>query len=300
MDYAVVDNKNTEAAWEQAQALRQQKKRSAAYQPKTERRRAPQLGRTIKKVADAIAKIALFLGFVYATYYGYWYLTSSPQFAIKEISITGNRIASKEQLLEKAGQLAGSNIFSLNLRQLSKKIGEHPWVRSVSVERRLPQSVRIVVVERTPYARIQMDKLYVLDNFGVLLSLAGPEHSNLPTIIGAPVKPVSLGENVVTESIIWGLLTMRYFNRLDEFKTDPVEVLRMVGNHRITLVTKNRGVEISMDLNMLDEGFKNFKIFTETFGEKARNVKHIDLSFKGKVIVKHTSAENSPQEPQKF
>ncbi len=300
MDYAVVENKNTEPAWEQAQVLRKQKRGSETFQPRTERRRAPQLGRTIKKVADAIAKLALFLGFVYATYYGYRFLTSSPQFAIKEISITGNHIASKEQLLEKAGQLAGSNIFALNLSQLSKKIGEHPWVRSVSVERRLPQSIRITIVERTPYARIQMDKLYVLDNFGVLLSLAGPEHSNLPTITGAPVKSVSLGENVVTESIIWGLQTMRYFNRLNEFKTDPVEVLRMVGNHRITLVTRNRGIEISMDLNMLDEGFKNFKIFTETFGEKARNVKYIDLSFKGKVIVKHTPAESNQLEPQKL
>jgi hypothetical protein len=297
MDYAVVGNKTSELAWSQVQAHRKQKKGQIVSKAKVDRKRAPRLIKMIRSFADIVAKTALFLGFVYGAFCGFQFLTTSPQFAIEQIEVKGNHIVSKDQLLQKAGRIMGSNIFTLNTAQLSKRLSESPWIRSVSIERCLPQGLRMTVVERVPYARIQLDKIYILDNFGVLLSLAEPEHSQLPLILGAPAKPVKPGENVVTDSIIRGLHTMRYFNSIKNFHEDPVDTLHMVGNHRIMLSTRNKGTQIFMDMDMLNEGFKNFKTFMETFADGAKGAQYIDLSFKGKVVVKHASVENKQQTP---
>lgn len=287
MDYAVAGNKNSELAWNQVQARRKQKKGAIDLQAKVDRKRAPRLGKMIRGFADAVAKAALFLGFVYCAFYGFRYLTTSPEFAINQVEIKGNHIVSKDQLLEKADPIIGSNIFMLNPTQLSKKLSANPWIRNISIERRLPQGIDITVVERVPYARIQMDQVYILDNFGVLLAQAEPEHSQLPLILGAPIKSAKPGENVVTESIIRGLQTMGYFNRIKIFRDDPIDTLHMVGKHRIMLSTRDKGTRIFMDMNMLSEGFRNFKTFMETFEDGASDAQYIDLSFKGKVVVKH-------------
>ena len=299
MDYAVVGNKNPELTWEQVQALRKQKK-SPLQSSKADRKRAPQLRKTLKGFADGIAKSALFLIFVFGAYHGHRFLTTSAQFAITEVTVSGNRILNKNQLLESVRPIAGNNIFLLNLSGLSKELSQHPWIRSVSLERALPHTLRIAVVERVPYARIQMDRMYVLDNFGVLLSESRPEFDHLPLISGMSAKQVKLGENVVTESIIRGLHTMQYFNRIKAFQNDPFETLHMVGNHRIMLSTRNKGTDIYMDLNMLTEGFRNLKVFLETFAEGTKDVHYIDLSFRGKVIVKRTSANNKEPGSQKL
>ena len=139
MDYAVVENKSSELAWGQVQAFRKQRKVSIALQSKVDRKRAPSLVKVLRGIADAMAKIALFLGFVYGAFYGYRYLTTSSQFAVNQIALTGNIVVNKDQLLENAGTIAGSNIFMLNLAQLSKTLSANPWVRSVSIERALPQ-----------------------------------------------------------------------------------------------------------------------------------------------------------------
>lgn len=287
MDYAVI-NKNSELAWDQVQVIRKQKKSTIAHQSKVDRKRAPRLGKMIRGFADAVAKAALFLGFVYGAYYGYRFLITSPQFAINQVVIKGNTVVSNDRLLEKAGPIVGNNIFMLNIAQVTKKLNEHPWIRSVSIDRGLPQKINITVVERVPYARIQMDRMYILDNYGVLLSEAEPEHSRLPLILGMPAKPVKPGENVVTENIIRGLHTMHNFNQIKTFREDPVNTLSMVGNHRIMLATRDNGTRIFMDMNMLTEGLRNLKIFLGTFEDGAKDVEYIDLSFKGKVVVKHT------------
>lgn len=300
MDYAVAGNKTSELTWEQVQALRKQKKSSGAIQSKADKKRAPRLRKAIKGFADGVAKTGLFLIFVFGAYHGYRFLTTSTQFAINEVTVKGNRALNKIQLLENIQPLTGQNIFLLNLSNLSKELSQHPWVRKVSLERVLPQTLRINVVERAPYARIQMDRIYVLDNFGVLLCETRPEFDHLPLISGMPAKPVKLGENVVTDSIIRGLHTMHYLNRIKSFQNDPVETLHMVGNHRIMLSTRHKGTDIYMDLNMLTEGFRNLKIFLETFADGAKNVQFIDLSFKGKIIVKHATANNKEPGPQKL
>ncbi|MBI4390187.1 MAG: FtsQ-type POTRA domain-containing protein [Nitrospinae bacterium] len=296
MDYALAENKNPGLAWDQARTRRRQKPRTSP-EPQSRARKsgAERLAAFVKRLADAVAKTALFLALVYGAYHGYRFLTASPRFAVEDVKIRGNHVLTAEQVLGWTGNPKGENIFLLELKGMAGRLGEHPWVRSVSVERVFPRRINIAIEERTPYARVRMDRTYVIDNYGVVLTLDGSEYDRLPLIVGLGKPSARLGENVVTDRIIRGLHTMHYFNRLKFFQGDPIDTFQMIGAHRVAFKTRNKGRKIFMDLNAPAESFQNFKIYLNALPEGEMDFQYIDLSFKGKVIVKsERRAEEGP------
>ena len=162
---------------------------------------------------ESLLITALFYGF----FQGYLFLTKSPYFQISGVTIGGNRILDQAQLLRWIGPVQGKNIFALNPQELARKLGEHPWIRGVSVERKFPDSIRINLEERTPYARIQFDRVYIMDNYGVLMAEETLEYHDLPLIKGVVNRNAKPGQKLSTEDLLQGLQIIHYMNRLPFF-----------------------------------------------------------------------------------
>ncbi len=146
-------------------------------------------------------------------------------------------------------------------------------------------------MERTPYARIQLDEVYLLDNFGILLDRAAPEYSHLPLITGVKAKNAQPGESAATKDIIRALQTMHYLNRLEFFLDDPFNSVHIEKDYRLTFTSSNRGIKVHMTVDRIDEGFNHLKIILNAIEANGQEVQYIDLSFKDKVIIKqaHTT-----------
>ena len=110
----------------------------------------------------------------------------------------------------------GKTFLQYDLSRASERLAEHPWILSASVQRKFPQKIQIELTERVPYARIKFEKVFLMDNFGVILSEENPEYRHLPLIVqpSKGVKP----ENFSGERVIQSLKTMHYFNKLSFFK----------------------------------------------------------------------------------
>ena len=67
----------------------------------------------------------------YGVYFAYQFVTTSPIFAVSQVTLTGNHKLLDNELLEWLGPVTGNNIFLLNLENLSTKLANHPWVRKV-------------------------------------------------------------------------------------------------------------------------------------------------------------------------
>ncbi|KMP12312.1 hypothetical protein UR09_01540 [Candidatus Nitromaritima sp. SCGC AAA799-A02] len=199
----------------------------------------------------------------------------------------GNQRLSIEELTAWAGPVMGENIFRLNLGEVSQKLAEHPWIQTASVRRVYPQGLHFELKERTPFARIQLDRVYVMDNFGILLGPVEKEFSGLPLITGISAKEPKPGHNVANGEIIRGLKTMYYFNRLPMFEENPIDTVRIRNHSRITFLTRNRKMEVHMRPGTAAESFKNLMLVLDTIGEDERALSYIDLSFKNKIVVKH-------------
>ena len=245
----------------------------------------------VKTLMSVSVMVFLTLVLCYGAFQSYRFVTESDYFSISKVTFSGQNILSGEKLEEILGPIGGKSIFIQDMKILEKNLAAHPWIESASVTRRLPDTLYINVVERTPYARIQLDEIYLLDNFGILLDRAGPEYLRLPLITGVKTDKVQPGENAATKDIIRALQTMHYLNRLDFFLDDPFSVVHIKNNYRLTFTSDNRGIKVHMTVDTIDEGFKNLKIILNAIEAKEDEVERIDLSFKDKVVIKkaHTS-----------
>ncbi|MCH8157428.1 MAG: FtsQ-type POTRA domain-containing protein [Nitrospinae bacterium] len=289
MDFAVLEHKNPVTAWKLARSHEKKiRKKSESMGRQSKRKRSEfDVGAAFRVLAEGTAKAILIAACAYGVFAGYRFVTDSPHFMVNQVTWVGHQRLSTEELASQIGPVAGKNIFQLDLGEVSRKLVEHPWVKTASVRRIFPQGLHIDLKERTPFARIQLDRIYVMDNYGILLGPEEKEFHGLPLITGISVDHPKPGHNVASEEMIGGLKTMYYFNRLPMFEENPIDTVR-IGNHsRITFLTRNRKMEIYVRPETVAESFKNLMLVLGTIGEDERALSYIDLSFKNKVVVKH-------------
>lgn len=129
-------------------------------------------------------------------------LTQKAHFAIGDIVVEGRQHTNKDQLFIAIDATAGSPIFSFSPRLAEARITKLSWVESVSVQRRLPDTLYIHLSERVPMARWQHDdKIVVIDTSGKILADANAEQfGQLPLVVGsgAPAETKELLDTLHT------------------------------------------------------------------------------------------------------
>jgi cell division protein FtsQ len=238
-------------------------------------------------IIGALAKAILIAAFFYALFSGYRFITHTPYFGINKINTIGIKYLSTEELNTWAGTIIGKNIFQLNLSKFSKKLAAHPWIHSVSVRRVFPQGINIEIKERTPFARIKLDKLYIMDNYGILLGQETSNLTKLPLITGITAKNPTPGNNVADKEIIRGLKAMHNLNLLPMFKKNPIGSVHINSKSRITFLTQDQDIRVYMRPGMIQQSLKNLMLVIDIIEKNEPNLEHIDLSFKNKVVIKN-------------
>ncbi|NOY91460.1 MAG: FtsQ-type POTRA domain-containing protein [Deltaproteobacteria bacterium] len=110
---------------------------------------------------------------------------TSAYFAVDAIELTGNERLSREALLSAAGLGVGHNIFEVSPVEAQRKLEALPWVASARVERHLPRSLTLRVVEHHAAALLALSSLYLVDRDGSVFSELGPEDPvDLPVLTG--------------------------------------------------------------------------------------------------------------------
>jgi len=296
MDFAIAGQKSSSVAWEDLRSERKKKQRRGGdLNKKAPSKKSARDFSWARILFELASKLFLAGVVIYLLYASYNFLTSDPRFQITDVTFSGNHALLENQLLEWLGQVHGENLFAYDLSRASERLAEHPWVLSSSVQRKFPQKIQIELTERVPYARIKFEKVFLMDNFGVILSEEKPEYRNLPLIVQPGVKP----ENFSGERVIQSLKTMHYFNKLSFFEKNPLDIAELKGHSRIIFSTRNRDLQIQMSMETLTEGFKKFRIVLDTLEDDAVKIQMIDLSFKDQVVVRdripsHSTSMKTP------
>mgnify|MGYP001221914872 CR=1 FL=1 len=296
MEFAITGQKSSSVAWEDLRSERKKKQRRGGdLNKKAPSKKSARDFSWARILFELASKLFLAGVVIYLLYASYNFLTSDPRFQITDVTFSGNHALLENQLLEWLGQVHGGNLFAYDLSRASERLAEHPWVLSASVQRKFPQKIQIELTERVPYARIKFEKVFLMDNFGVILSEEKPEYRNLPLIVQPGVKP----ENFSGERVIQSLKTMHYFNKLSFFEKNPLDTAELKGHSRIIFFTRNRDLQIQMSMETLTEGFKKFMNVLDTLEDDAVKIQMIDLSFKDQVVVRdripsHSTSMKTP------
>jgi len=289
MDLALLEEKNLVNVWKQKESSQRKTRSKNRFSGRKSIREETSLdlGSIFLTLITGLAKIVLVVAFSYGIFSSYRFLTQSPRFNIKEINLVGHERLSSEELSLWIGTIIGKNIFKLKLDGISKRLIEHPWIQSASARRVFPQGIYVEIKERTPFAKIQMKQVYLMDNYGVLLGSGLRDTNKLPTITGIKIKNPKIGSNVADEEIIRGLKMMHSLNQLSIFEKNPIDNVHISSRYRIAFSTHTQDIKVYMRPEIALESFKNLVLALSAIEKNEENLSYIDLSFKNRVVVKY-------------
>ena len=289
MDLALLEEKNLVNVWKQKGPYHRKARNKNGFSERKSKREESSfdLGSVILTLITGLAKMVLVVACSYGIFSSYRFITQSPGFNVNEINLVGHKRLSNEELNSWIEPIIGKNIFKLELNRISKRMVEHPWIQSASARRVFPQGIYVEVKERTPFAKIQMEQVYVMDNYGVLLGAGLRGTNKLPTITGIKMKNPKIGSNVAGEEIIRGLKMMRSLNQLPMFEKNPIDNVHISSRYRITFSTNTQDVKVHMRPEIAQESFKNLVLALGAIEKNEKDLSYIDLSFKNRVVVKH-------------
>jgi cell division protein FtsQ len=125
---------------------------------------------------------------VAGAFYGMNFLLYSPtMFLLKpdQIELTGNRIVSREAVLQQFVHDHNRSVLRVALDTRRSQIEQIPWVESASVQRILPNRIRVELTERTPVAFARNgNELALIDAHGVILERPQGEDLRFPIVSG--------------------------------------------------------------------------------------------------------------------
>ena len=151
--------------------------------------RALEQGPRPRGTAWALAAVGLVLVAAAAIW-----VTQSPIFRLRTMTVQGNRHLSEEQIARLARINDETNVFWLSTGSLEALLESNPWISSASVGRSLPTSLNITVTERRPIALLYSTRGLLVASDGTILDT--PE-SNVPLpVIQARISSVSIGSRL--------------------------------------------------------------------------------------------------------
>jgi len=121
-------------------------------------------------------------------YFGTRYALYSPQMLLvkpDQIAVSGNRIVGPEEIQKLFVHDRNRSVLRIPLEARRAQIQEIPWVEEASVQRILPNRLRVEITERTPVAFFRNgNELTLIDAHGVLLERPEGEDFHFPIVTG--------------------------------------------------------------------------------------------------------------------
>ncbi len=125
---------------------------------------------------------------VAAAIYGTRFLLYSPAMLLlkpDQIELTRNHIVSREAVLQQFVHDRNRSVLRVALDARRNAIEQIPWVESASVQRILPNRIRVELTERTPVAFARNgNELALIDAHGVILDRPRGEDLRFPIVSG--------------------------------------------------------------------------------------------------------------------
>jgi cell division protein FtsQ len=106
---------------------------------------------------------------------------------VADIRVEGRETTDRETILEALGARPGTPILAVDPARAKQRLESLPWVRSALIERRLPDTLYVRLVERKPLALWQhAGKIELIDRVGAVIPVSRlDQFAKLPLVVGA-------------------------------------------------------------------------------------------------------------------
>lgn len=208
---------------------------------------------TAFRVAWSAFKVAVGIAVVvttsFATAWGaHRFVLTTPRFQVKSFEVDGNRRFSDDEIGKRAGVEKGQNLFATDVDAAEKKLLEDPWIRSVKVSRKLPNTLVIRLEERDARALALIDgQLFIMTAEGEPFKRlgAGDAHG-LPVVTGLSSNGFAIDRTRELERARSAVDVLRQYEMLPLSRVYPAQEVHLEGDGSVTLSVGKRPITLHL------------------------------------------------------
>lgn len=217
------------------------------------------------------------------------YFKNSKSLFIKNIQVLGDHPHISAIDIIKLSEITNSNkLFAIRSDAIIQNIKKFPWIDSVSVRRKFPDTIQIYVSEKKTKALLRLDQFYLVDkDANIFKPMEKNDNKDLPIISGFDRKFIlkfpKLSQKYLSEVIDF-LLTIEKNPIFAKEKIAEVHFDPIFG---FTVFTENTNLEIFYGRNNIETKQKKLIRFFSSHEFKKKHFVRIDLDGKNKIIARY-------------
>ncbi|MDJ0931156.1 cell division protein FtsQ/DivIB [Breoghania sp.] len=200
-------------------------------------------------------------------------LTAEAGFSIKAIQLSGQRETTEFEILEELEIPNGLSLLTFDVAAARERLERNPWVRTVSIQKFYPGTLKVSLSEREPYALWQRGKIVsIIDRDGnVITDEVKERYANLPLVVGH-------GTQKRAPEILSDL------NAVPELRS-RVRALVLIAERRWNLVLENN-ITVRLPEEGVEDALRYLVRLDQQKGLLSRDITAVDLRLKDRIVVK--------------
>ncbi len=218
---------------------------------------------------------------------------------VKQIKISGNKVIGVNEIIQLTQVQTNTLLFDVDLTSIQRNIISHYYIKDAIVERNLPSTISISIVEREPVAITIRNETFYLDEDGVILPrVISRKLFDLPIISGISASvPLKYGSSIAQDDVIESLKILMLMKKANRPLYHTISEVLVRNGGDIILYTTEGNVPIIFGRGEIASKL----VLLETFwNDVARvhgpqNLKYVDLRYRDQVITKWNSELQTPK-----
>ncbi len=212
---------------------------------------------------------------------------------VSEVAVHGNAIVEEDEILSRAGVKTGSPLYGVDLGTVERNVLGNRIIRSVAVNRELPDRIVITVEERCPVAALAVGTLVYLDESGCMLPpVRSPMVVDLPLLTGGigqtDFTPGKTIEGAAAREMLAIVLMARATS--EELARNISEIHRTVEGE-IVLYTAEYGIPVILGSGEMPAKLVKLDGFWKSIVQPVggQRLEYVDLRFSDQVVCRWKS-----------
>ncbi len=231
-----------------------------------------------QRIVSIGGRVAVVIGIAAGSLLAYRHAQGDSRFAVKTIEIAGATHTPRAAIDAITRQYIGANLFRIDITSLQADLCRLGWVKRIEAEKKLPDTLRIRIVERMPVALVATGgRIAYVDESGAAFAELSPSvgDSDLPIITGAGdaelVRSVALLNDLRAHD-------PQVYSRISEVKP--------IAPNGFALFDRELGAFVYADEGGLSSKWRDLYAVAQAEHLGMRDIEYADLRFAGRIVVK--------------
>jgi cell division septal protein FtsQ len=235
-------------------------------------------------------------------------------FAVQRLEVQSDGVISPDQLRRWSGVNLGDNLFVLKLDEVKRGLEMVSMIHSVSVERILPDTLRIRVTERVPLAQVNVPRprasgggievvVFQVDSEGFVMQPLDPRQravplsqseDKLPVLSGINVSELQPGRRVDSPQVRAALQLITAYENTTLAGMVDLKRVDVAAGAGVLVATTEQGSEVTLSLDRLDQQLLRWQRIHEECLKRNKIIAALDLAVSDSVPLRFLEASAVP------